>query len=247
MTSKELLPCPICQGSVSYAPGYYREGSRVWPAIVCQTPNCRLTYQPVIYPDNGEIFNNWNHRLAASPPLGDNADREAAANFLQSWEPGPETTVMKLSDAFARHRLAASPPEKPWCETCGEAVSEILCPKCAKWWNDNPPPLGDNAGATEDLDTALDLIAEAKGADGPNGGFVTDHLDFAEHWIRKASASILALEAENAGLRRALERMFAAADDETTSIDDLMKAIDAGRDTLARAALHDQPAKGEGG
>lgn len=26
---------------------------------------------------------------------------------------------------------------EPWCDTCGAAVHEILCPTCAKWWDDN--------------------------------------------------------------------------------------------------------------
>ena len=39
------------------------------------------------------------------------------------------------------------------------------------------------------------LIQEAKGADGPSGGFVTDHLDFAEHWLDKAES--LALSGKN--------------------------------------------------
>lgn len=30
--------------------------------------------------------------------------------------------------------------QRPWCETCGKDVAEVLCPTCAKWWNDNPPP-----------------------------------------------------------------------------------------------------------
>lgn len=34
-------------------------------------------------------------------------DRDAAADFLESWEPGPEMTVVKLAMAFARHRAAA--------------------------------------------------------------------------------------------------------------------------------------------
>lgn len=33
------------------------------------------------------------------------ADRDAAADFLESWEPGPEMTVVKLAKAFARHRM----------------------------------------------------------------------------------------------------------------------------------------------
>lgn len=34
------------------------------------------------------------------------ADREAAADFLEGWEPGPEMTVVKLARCFARHRIA---------------------------------------------------------------------------------------------------------------------------------------------
>lgn len=29
---------------------------------------------------------------------------------------------------------------RPWCETCGATVAEVLCSTCAKWWADNPPP-----------------------------------------------------------------------------------------------------------
>lgn len=35
------------------------------------------------------------------------ADRDAAADFLEGWEPGPEMTVVKLARAFAAHRRAA--------------------------------------------------------------------------------------------------------------------------------------------
>ena len=33
------------------------------------------------------------------------ADRDAAADFLESWELGPEMTVVKLAKAFARHLM----------------------------------------------------------------------------------------------------------------------------------------------
>lgn len=39
------------------------------------------------------------------------ADKEAAASFLESWEPGPEMTVVKLARAFANHREAEVPKE----------------------------------------------------------------------------------------------------------------------------------------
>lgn len=41
-----------------------------------------------------------------------------------------------------------------------------------------------------DLDMARELIQEAKGHEGPNGGFVTDHLDFAEHWLDRVEAAL---------------------------------------------------------
>lgn len=40
-----------------------------------------------------------------------------------------------------RAALATTPGKRPWCETCGKDVDEVLCPVCAKWWNDNPPPV----------------------------------------------------------------------------------------------------------
>lgn len=40
------------------------------------------------------------------------ADRNAAADFLESWEPGPEMTVVKLARAFARHREHAAADER---------------------------------------------------------------------------------------------------------------------------------------
>lgn len=30
--------------------------------------------------------------------------------------------------------------KRPYCDTCGKDVYEVLCPTCAKWWADNPPP-----------------------------------------------------------------------------------------------------------
>ena len=65
----ELSSCPCCYGTVKYFAGYYSDGNWRWPAIACQTRNCGLTYQPVIYPDNGEIFTNWNRRSARERQL----------------------------------------------------------------------------------------------------------------------------------------------------------------------------------
>lgn len=57
-------------------------------------------------------------------------------------------------------RLAAAlnkpTPQKPWCETCGKDVAEVLCPTCAKWWNDNLPPTPqDEGGLVERVARAL--------------------------------------------------------------------------------------------
>lgn len=41
------------------------------------------------------------------------ADLNASADFLESWEPGPELTSDKLAMAFARHRIAAIASMEP--------------------------------------------------------------------------------------------------------------------------------------
>jgi len=43
------------------------------------------------------------------------ADRQAAAEFLEAWEPGPEMTVVKLARAFAKHRLLAIRQTREQC------------------------------------------------------------------------------------------------------------------------------------
>lgn len=63
------------------------------------------------------------------------------------------------------------------------------------------------------LDMALDLICEAKGAEGPGGGFVTDHLDSAEGWINQAIAALKAPTTEpnpNEGMQVAERRAIVA-------------------------------------
>lgn len=62
-----------------------------------------------------------------------------------------------------------------------------------------PSNIGD-AEAREALEEACALIQEAKGlADGPDGGAVTDHLDFAESWIDKALAALAKLSGAGDG------------------------------------------------
>jgi hypothetical protein len=45
----------------------------------------------------------------------------------------------------------------------------------------------------ENLDMAIDLIQEAKGYEGCNGGPITDHLDAAEGWLDKTRACLAEL------------------------------------------------------
>jgi hypothetical protein len=54
-------------------------------------------------------------------------------------------------------------------------------------WNTRLSP---GEGVAEALDMTRDLIQEAKGAEGPNGGFVTDHLDAAEGWLDKIETAL---------------------------------------------------------
>lgn len=71
-------------------------------------------------------------------------------------------------EKVAQAALAAMPVgggkrSKPWCDTCGCDVQEVLCPKCAKWWNDNPPADAD-AGLVERLQhTARDMVGNYDG------------------------------------------------------------------------------------
>lgn len=45
--------------------------------------------------------------------------------------------------------------QRPWCDTCGATVHEILCPTCAKWWDDNKPEVSDDDGVLEVLPPIL--------------------------------------------------------------------------------------------
>lgn len=46
----------------------------------------------------------------------------------------------ELTEAyFASLSTTPATAKRPWCETCGEGVAEVLCQTCAKWWHDNAP------------------------------------------------------------------------------------------------------------
>ena len=55
-----------------------------------------------------------------------------------------------------------------WIERAAKTIKELQSAK---------------AGSAGKLQTAISLIQEAKGFEGPNGGPITDHLDAAENWI----------------------------------------------------------------
>ena len=52
------------------------------------------------------------------------ADADQAASFLESWEPGPEMTVIKLDRAFARHRMEAE--QRGRAEGAAQERAEIV-------------------------------------------------------------------------------------------------------------------------
>jgi hypothetical protein len=71
----------------------------------------------------------------------------------------------------------------------------------------------DTNDAVEALGMARQLIQEAKGADGPEGGFVTDSLDAAENWLDTVEAALShtntseGVEDDLAACERAIDRM----------------------------------------
>jgi len=79
----------------------------------------------------------------------------------------PEKTEQEAIAAW-NTRLTAQSGEgrKLFCETCGDDVHEVLCPKCAKWWEDNSPSEG-RSGAWKDtrLHDIADKIIAAVNAD----------------------------------------------------------------------------------
>jgi len=48
--------------------------------------------------------------------------------------------VRTVARLLVRIKELEGPKRRPWCETCGKDVQEVLCPTCTKWWHDNPPP-----------------------------------------------------------------------------------------------------------
>jgi hypothetical protein len=95
------------------------------------------------------------------------------------WNGGPV-----LMESVSGWRTMASPDragDERWLGFAGDYKVVAYTPK-------TPPAASsgqDLRALIGDLDQATALIQEAKGEEGPDGGFITDHLDFAEHWINK--------------------------------------------------------------
>jgi len=83
--------------------------------------------------------------------------------------------------------------DDPYCVCCcrpkSEHNSKMQCPETTYFVaNEQSATSAEVERIWEAFEQAHALIQEAKGADGPDGGFVTDHLDFAENWLDKAEA-----------------------------------------------------------
>lgn len=87
----------------------------------------------------------------------------------------------------------------------------------------------------DDLEQARDLIQEVKGAEGPNGGNITDHLDFAEHWIGKVQT---ALAHHHATAREDRDAIRAEAFREAAAAVDRRRAQISVNSTWSRGAIY---------
>lgn len=70
-----------------------------------------------------------------------------------------------------------------------------------------------SSDVVEALDMAVELIQEAKGAEGPNGGFVTNHLDAAESHLDRVRIALAStagdtLKAELDAVKAELDRQY---------------------------------------
>ena len=222
MTHTDLKPCPFCGGKpeIVRKTAHFRKDRRII-LVHCGTEDC-LGRQP-----------EWDDQG------GYERERDTEAEAITAWNTRhPEYDVfrVRLGCVYEPTRTPDTAPRKPFCETCGKDVAEVLCPTCAKWWADNPPPAPSQS---------RDLIAEAQQcvADGThedawdeNGnpiGWVVEHhaisickklitalraaeAEIAEltafrngykDTIRRLQDSVSAAEAETARLREALEQI----------------------------------------
>lgn len=84
-------------------------------------------------------------------------EKDFCARLESYWRTEAEA-VAAWNTRPASTEPADAPKQRPWCETCGKGVHEVLCPTCAKWWNDNPPPNDALAEAREALALARNRL-----------------------------------------------------------------------------------------
>lgn len=128
-TRRELKPCPVpwCR-SRNVAVGYAAHNCFV------RCGNCGATGPSAGLPS--EAIAAWETR----PTI------EVSEEYVEAIVAANQPCVGDEDSFRAGIRAAIAVPRpdpirpKPFCVTCGEGVAEVLCPDCAKWWNDNPPP-----------------------------------------------------------------------------------------------------------
>ena len=76
-------------------------------------------------------------------------DIDALIEDFDGWQEYSAENRLKTADAILAlvraHMTSDEAVERarPWCDTCGKDVIDVLCPTCAKWWDDNPLPSRD--------------------------------------------------------------------------------------------------------
>jgi len=122
------------------------------------------------------------HRLASTP--------QAASAIQMPTDQHGETA----SDRVRHHAVFGTMPRQLRKDLF--ALLELVAtPSVAANAGEASPesPQAASAEVREALEQAHDLIQEAKGIAGP--GSITDHLDFAEHWLNRVDAALAAVPA----------------------------------------------------
>lgn len=156
-------------------------------------------------PDPSVSYPNWHAQVVALQ-FSARIDTSRALMFgkfplsINGWTPDERFDTLEEAKAFAEQYYR-------------NRVLELLDLSALASQTQEAP----SSDVVEALDMAVELIQEAKGAEGPNGGFVTNHLDAAEGHLNKVRAALAStagdtLKAENERYRKALERISEAAD-----------------------------------